>query len=79
MNISIGEKKVFGGTAPRQVWRKDYYRPGGVTRRVPMSLAPCWAWCTPLDTYTMGESLMEGARATLVACPDERGDHVWMS
>jgi hypothetical protein len=38
--------------------------------------APCWAWRTPLDTCTMGESPTEGAWATLVGCPDERGDHV---
>jgi len=76
MNISIGEKKVFGGTAPHQVRLKDYCRPGGMTREVPMFLVPCWAWRMPLDTCTMGESPMEGARATLVACPDERGDHV---
>ena len=31
MNISIGEKKVFSGAAPRQVRLKDYHRPGGVT------------------------------------------------
>ena len=31
MNISIGEKKVFGGAAPRQERLKDYRRPGGVT------------------------------------------------
>ena len=76
MNISIGEKKVFGGAAPRQVRLKEYCRPGGVTRGVPMSLAPCWGWRTPLDTCTMGEPPTEGAPATLVACPDERGDHV---
>ena len=40
MNISIGEKKVFGGAAPRQVRLRDYRRPGGVTGGVPMSLAP---------------------------------------
>jgi len=79
MNISIGEKKVFSGAAPRQVRLKDYYRPRGVTHGVPMSVAPCWAWRTSLDTCTTGESLTEGARATLVACPDERGDHVWTS
>jgi len=79
MNISIGEKKVFGGTAPRQVRLKDFYRPGVVTRGVPMSLTPCWAWRTHLDTCTMGESPTEGTRVTLVACPDERGDHVRMS
>jgi hypothetical protein len=79
MNISIGEKKVFGGAAPRQVRLKEYCRSGGMTHGVAMLLAPCWAWRTPLDTCTMGESLMEGARVTLVGCPDERGDHVWMS
>lgn len=31
MNIRIGEKKVFGGDAPRQVRLKDYRRPGGMT------------------------------------------------
>ena len=31
MNISIGERKVFGGAAPRQEWLKDYSWPGGVT------------------------------------------------
>ena len=40
MNISIGEKKVFGGAAPRRVRLRDYRRPGGVTGGVPMSLAP---------------------------------------
>jgi len=79
MNISIGEKKVFGGVAPRQVWLKDYYRPGGMTHGVPMSLALCWAWRTPLDTCMMGESPTKGVQVTLVACPDERGDHVQMS
>jgi len=34
MNISIGERKVFGGAAPHQVRLKDYHRPGGVTSRV---------------------------------------------
>jgi len=76
MNISIGEKKVFGGAAPHQVRLKDYCRPGGMTRGVPMSLTPCWAWCMPLDTCMMGESLIEGAQVTLVACLDERVDYV---
>ena len=40
MNISIGEKKVFSGAAPHQVRLRDYRRLGGVTRGVPMSLAP---------------------------------------
>jgi len=30
MNISIGEKKVFGGAVPRQVRLEDYRKPGGV-------------------------------------------------
>ena len=76
MNISIGEKKVFGGAAPRQVRLKDHCRPGGMTGGVPMSLAPYWAWRMALDTCMMGESPTEGTRATRVACPDERGDHV---
>jgi len=79
MNISIGEKKLFSGATPHQVRLKDYCRPRGVTRGVPMSLALCWAWCTPLGTCTMGESPREGARVTLVACLDERGDLVQMS
>lgn len=77
MNISIGEKKVFGGAAPRQVRLKDYCRPRGVTRGVPMSRSRrVGHGARPLDTCTTGESPTEGARATLVACPDERGDHV---
>ena len=44
MNISIGEKKVFGGAAPRRVRLRDYRRPGGVTGGVPMSLAPRLKW-----------------------------------
>ena len=31
MNISIGEKKVFGGAAPRYKRLKDYRRCRGVT------------------------------------------------
>jgi len=31
MNISIGEKKVFGGAAPRYKWLEDYCRCRGVT------------------------------------------------
>jgi len=31
MNISIGEKKVFGGAAPCQELLKDYRRPRDVT------------------------------------------------
>ena len=30
MNISIGEKKVFGGVAPRLARLEDYCRLGGV-------------------------------------------------
>ena len=31
MNISIGEKKVFGGAAPRYKWLEDYRRCRGMT------------------------------------------------
>lgn len=30
MKISIGEKKVFGGAAPRHKWLKDYCKCGGM-------------------------------------------------